>query len=114
MRLGAANALTSLVMALYAFRMDDPAAQALVRLGASFQFMHSMSTFTCATFMNIGAEKARHAPAPFLVGSMLFSGMLYFRAAGVGIGGDLGLDVGGALMAAGWGVLFIAAGEIDR
>jgi hypothetical protein len=57
MRLGAANGLTSLVMALYALQMDDPGAQALVRLGAGFQFMHIMATFACATFMQIGAVR---------------------------------------------------------
>ena len=114
MRLGAANGLTSLVMALYALQMDDPGAQALVRLGAGFQFMHIMATFACATFMQIGAEKARHAPAPFLIGSAVFASTLYFRAAGTWTGGDWALDLGGALMAAGWGVLFVSASEIGR
>jgi uncharacterized membrane protein YgdD (TMEM256/DUF423 family) len=114
MRLGVLNALCSVVIALLAFRLDDAAAASLLRLGAGFQFMHSLSTFTCATFMNIGANEARHAPALFLLGSALFSGSLYARASGVWDGGDLALGIGAALMAGGWGVLFVASDGIDR
>ncbi len=114
MRLGVVNALCSVVVALLTFRLNDEAAVSLLRLGAGFQFMHSMSTFTCATFMNIGAAEARHAPALFLLGSAMFSGSLYARASGVWDGGDLALGIGAALMAGGWGVLFVAGGGIDR
>jgi uncharacterized membrane protein YgdD (TMEM256/DUF423 family) len=114
MRLGAVSALASLVMALMAFKLDDPAAQALVRLGAGFQFAHALATFACAAFMAVGARGARHAAAPFLLGSLVFGGSLYARAAGVWNGGDLALGIGAALMAAGWGVLFVAGWEIDR
>lgn len=114
MRLGVVNALCSVVIGLMAFRLEDPAAANLLRLGAGFQFMHSISTFACATFMNIGAIQARNAPALFLSGSALFSGSLYCRAVGLWAGGDLALGLGAALMAGGWGVLFVAAGGIDR
>ena len=114
MRLGVLNALCSVVMAVMAFSLEDPGAQSLVRVASGFQFMHSMSTFTCATFMNVGAENARYAPAPFLAGSLIFSGSLYARAAGLWNGGDLALGLGAALMAAGWGVLFVSGWSIDQ
>src|SRR5580693_7519838 len=112
MRLGVVNALCSVIVALLAFRLNDDAAVNLLRLGAGFQFMHSLSTFFCATFINIGANEARHAPALFLLGSAIFSGSLYARASGVWNGGDLTLGIGAALMAGGWGVLFVASGGI--
>jgi uncharacterized membrane protein YgdD (TMEM256/DUF423 family) len=112
MRLGTVNALCALVAALVAFRLDEPAAT-MMRLGAGFQFTHAIATFACAAFMNSGAAQARHAPAPFLAGSALFAGALYARALAIWDGGDLPLGLGGALMAAGWGVLFVASGAID-
>ncbi len=114
MRLGVINALCSVIIALLAFRLEDSLAAGLLRLGSGFQFMHSMSTFACATFMNIGATRARHAPALFLTGSAMFSGSLYAQASGLWNGNDLPLGLGAGLMAGGWGVLFVAASDIDR
>jgi uncharacterized membrane protein YgdD (TMEM256/DUF423 family) len=114
MRLGVVNAFCSVVVALLAFRLEDETAVNLLRLGAGFQFMHSLATFVCAIFMNSGATEARHAPALFLLGSATFSGSLYARASGVWNGGDLALGIGAALMAGGWGVLFVASGGVDR
>src|SRR3546814_14654661 len=36
-----------------------------------------MTCFGCATFMNLGARKARFAPGSFLIGSFLLCGSLY-------------------------------------
>src|SRR3546814_360164 len=47
------------------------------RLAAQIQFIHSMTCFGCATFMNLGARKARFAPGSFLIGSFLLCGSLY-------------------------------------
>src|SRR3546814_17205853 len=47
------------------------------RLAAQIQFIHSMTCFGCATFMNLGARKARFAPGSFLTGSFLLCGSLY-------------------------------------
>ena len=113
MRLGVLNALCSVVVGVMAMSTQDPQAQALLRVGSGFQFMHSLATFACATFMTTGADNARFAPAPFLLGSVIFSASLYARAEGVWNGGDLVLGVGVALMAAGWGVLFVAGFGID-
>jgi hypothetical protein len=44
----------------------------------------------------------------------MFSGSLYARAGGVWDGGDIAIGVGAALMAGGWGVLFVASHGIDR
>jgi uncharacterized membrane protein YgdD (TMEM256/DUF423 family) len=113
MTLGVVNVFCSMVAYLAALGLDDGAAS-LVRVGAGFQFMHSMSTFACATFMNIGAEHARLAPAFFLSGSLIFSASMYARAFGLWSGGSAPLILGAGLMAAGWGVLFVAARGIDR
>ena len=37
--------------------------------GGCERALHGMATFACATFMNVGARGARHAPALFLSGS---------------------------------------------
>jgi len=34
---------------------------AQLRQAAQIQFMHAMSTFACATFMNVGGRSAKHA-----------------------------------------------------
>lgn len=112
MRLGVVNALCSLAAGLVAMRVD-PSVATLLRLGAQFQFMHSLAIFACAAFMMIGASAARHAPVLFLAGSVMFSGTLYARAATLAVGGDITLAVGAALMAAGWGVLLVSSATID-
>jgi len=109
MRLGAVSALASVVMALMAFKLDDPAAQALVRLGAGFQFAHALATFACAAFMAVGARGARHAAAPFLLGSLVFGGSLYALAfSGVKVLGAI-TPIGGVLMLAGWAAVIWGA-----
>lgn len=114
MRLAALSGLTALVMLMMAFRLDDPAAQGLIRLGAFLQILHALAVIACPVFMAVGGRAARFAPAPFLLGSAMFSGALYARAVSVWDGGDLALGLGAALMAAGWGVLAVAAGGVDR
>src|SRR3546814_17110012 len=47
------------------------------RLAAQIQFIHSMTCFGCATFMNLGARTARFAPGSFLIGAFLLCGSLY-------------------------------------
>jgi len=113
MRLGVVSALCAVISSLLAFRLQDAGAQSMIRLGSGFQFMHAMATIACATFIQVGARNARHAPAFFLVGSAIFSGSLYARAAGVWDGGDLALALGAALAAGGWGALLIAGADID-
>src|SRR6185295_2281075 len=83
MRLAALGGLVAVgVGAFAAHGVADPRAEALLRTGATYGFMHTMATFACATFMQIGAKRARFAPAFFLSGVVLFSGSLYAMALG--------------------------------
>lgn len=101
------------VGAFAAHGATDPRAQELLRTGSAYGFMHTMATFASATFMNIGAHRARHAPAFFLGGVLLFSGSLYDLA----FGGPTWLGaiapVGGTLFLIGWVVLAWAARAVD-
>lgn len=102
------------VGAFAAHGVSDPAAKELLKTGASYGFMHSVATFACATFMQIGARRARFAPACFLPGVVLFSGSLYALAAGAPRWVGAITPIGGLLFLAGWMILAWSAGEIDR
>ena len=112
MRLASLTGLTAVLIWTYAFvAVLDPALAANLRLGATVQFMHSMATFSCATFMNIGARDARHAPAAFLPGILLFSGACY--VAGKAAPSVMLSGAGMALLAIGWLILAWSARTID-
>ena len=101
------------VGAFAAHGVSDPAAKELLKTGASYGFMHCMATFACATFMQIGAKRARFAPAFFLPGVVLFSGSLYALAFGAPrIVGAI-TPFGGLAFLAGWATLVWAARGID-
>jgi uncharacterized membrane protein YgdD (TMEM256/DUF423 family) len=101
------------VGAFAAHGVQDPAARELLRTGATYGFMHTMATFACATFMQVGARRARFAPALFLSGVVLFSGSLYALA--LGAPGWVGAitPFGGLLFLAGWLTLAWAARGVD-
>ena len=84
-----------------------------MRTGATYGFMHAVATLACATFMQVGARRARFAPAFFLSGTVLFSGSLYAMA----LGGPRLLGavtpIGGLLFLTGWSVLAWAARGVD-
>lgn len=114
MRLAALSVGLSIAIWLYAnFRARDGLAESL-RLGAQIEFMHGMATFACATFMNIGAHRARLAPAFFLAGALLFCGSVYAVALGAPAGLALIEPLGIAALLAGWLILAWSAGTIDR
>ena len=115
MGLAALSGLLSVAIGAFATHgVHDPRAVDLLKTGASYQFMHSMATFACATFMNIGGRRARFAPAFFLSGIALFSGSLYALAAGAPrILGAI-TPLGGVSFLVGWGVLAWASREIDQ
>jgi uncharacterized membrane protein YgdD (TMEM256/DUF423 family) len=91
----------------------DPHAAELFKAGATFQFMHAMSTLACATVMQIGGKGARHAPGPFLGGAVLFSGTLYALALGAPIALWPLLVIGALAFVIGWIVLAVAAFSVD-
>lgn len=101
------------VGAFAAHGVQDPKAAEWLRTGATYGFMHTMATFACATFMNIGARRARLAPAFFLSGVVLFSGSLYAMAAGAPRWLGMVTPLGGLLFLIGWGVLAWAARGVD-
>lgn len=100
--------------AFAAHGITEPKAQAWLRTGALYGFMHSLATFACAACMQMGARRARFAPAFFLSGVLLFSGSLYAMALGAPRWLGMVTPVGGLLFMIGWAVLAWAAREIDR
>ena len=102
------------VGAFAAHGVSDPRASELLKTGASYNFMHCMATLACATFMQVGASRARYAPAFFLSGVVLFSGSLYALAFGAPRWLGLVTPVGGLLFLVGWSVLAWAARDVDR
>lgn len=102
------------VGAFAAHGVSDPVAREWLKTGASYQFMHAMTTFACATFMNIGGLRARFAPAFFLGGSLLFSGSLYAMAAGAPRWLGAVTPLGGLCFLTGWAVLAWAARTVDQ
>jgi len=100
--------------AFAAHGVADPKAQEWLRTGATYGFMHTMATFACATFMNIGGRRARYAPAFFLAGVLLFSGSLYAMALGAPRWLGMITPIGGLMFLTGWAILAWAASGIDR
>lgn len=115
MRLAALSGCASVLIWLYAnMAVRDSGVELALKLGAQMQFMHGMATFACATFMNIGARRARFAPALFLGGVLLFCGPVY----AVALGADEALrwiEVPGLIaLVTGWLILAWSAADIDR
>jgi len=102
------------VGAFAAHGVQDVQAREWLKTGAQYGFMHTMATFACATFMNIGAHRARLAPAFFLSGVVFFSGSLYAMAFGAPRWLGAVTPVGGVLFLVGWAVLAWSARDVDR
>jgi uncharacterized membrane protein YgdD (TMEM256/DUF423 family) len=101
------------VGAFAAHGVQDPKAQEWLRTGSMYGFMHTMATLACATFMNVGARRARLAPAFFLLGVLLFSGSLYAMAMGAPRWLGMVTPIGGLCFLVGWGILIVAARGVD-
>lgn len=101
------------VGAFAAHGVSDPKAQEWLRTGATYGFMHAMATFACAILMQLGARRARFAPAFFLSGVAVFSGSLYAMALGAPRWLGAVTPIGGLLFLIGWGLLAWAAREVD-
>ena len=114
MTLAAASGFVSVAAGAFAAHgLTDPGARELMRTGSTYEFMHAMATLACATFMQVGAQRARFAPAPFLTGSVLFSGSLYALALGAPRVVGIVTPFGGLLFLAGWATLAWAARGVD-
>ena len=114
MTLAALGGFVSVAVGAFAAHgVKDPRAAELLKTGAQYGFMHTMATFACATFMQVGARRARFAPAFFLSGVALFSGSLYALALGADRWVGLITPFGGVLFLIGWGVLACSASGVD-
>jgi len=102
------------VGAFAAHGIADPQAKEWLKTGATYQFMHTMATAACATFMNIGARGAKNAPPFFLGGIVLFSGSLYAMALGAPRWLGMITPLGGLLFLAGWAILAWSERRVDQ
>lgn len=115
MRLGAINGLFALSLLLLSDQpVFLPGHAAFVRMAAQVQFMHGMATLACATFMNVGATRARLAPAFFLAGVVLYCLPIYGEA--IGLFGRTGTikPLGLGAFGIGWLIMAWSARDIDR
>jgi uncharacterized membrane protein YgdD (TMEM256/DUF423 family) len=99
--------------AFAAHGVTDPRAQELLRTGALYGFMHSIATVACVPVMQLGARRARFAPAFFLAGVLLFSGSLYALALSAPRWVGIVTPLGGLCFLAGWAVLAWAVRGVD-
>jgi uncharacterized membrane protein YgdD (TMEM256/DUF423 family) len=114
MTLAAAGGFVAVAAGAFAAHgVHDPKAQEWLRTGAMYGFMHTFATLACASFMQLGAPRARFAPAFFLSGVALFSGSLYAMAAGAPRWLGAVTPIGGVLFLIGWAVLAWAARDLD-
>ena len=114
MTLGALGGFLAVAIgALAAHGVTDPKAVEWLKTGSMYGFMHTMATFACATFMQIGARRARFAPAFFLSGVLLFSGSLYAMALGAPRWLGAVTPLGGLCFLTGWAILAWAARGVD-
>ena len=114
MMLAAISGFVSVAAGAFAAHGLTDRASEVMRTGATYEFMHAMATFACATFMQIGAQRARFAPAFFLTGTVLFSGSLYALALGAPRWTGIITPFGGLLFLIGWAVLAWAARGVDQ
>ena len=114
MTLGALGGFLAVAIGAFAAHgVTDPKAVEWLKTGSMYGFMHTIATFACATFMQIGARRARFAPAFFLSGVLLFSGSLYAMALGAPHWLGAVTPLGGLCFLAGWAILAWAAREVD-
>jgi uncharacterized membrane protein YgdD (TMEM256/DUF423 family) len=114
MMLAAISGFVSVAAGAFAAHGLTDRASEVMRTGATYEFMHALATLACATFMQVGAQRARIAPAFFLGGTVLFSGSLYALALGAPRWTGFITPAGGLLFLAGWAVLAWAAKDVDK
>jgi uncharacterized membrane protein YgdD (TMEM256/DUF423 family) len=114
MTLAALSAMAAAGVATAATVLLAPGRAAdLLKAGAAIQFMHSMATLACATVVQIGGTRARHAPAFFLAGIVLLPGSLYALASGASWPVWPGAAAGALASAVGWIILVAGTLGVD-
>ncbi len=113
MTLAALMGLGSVAIGAFAAHGAEPRAAELLKTGAHYEFMHAMASLACATFMQVGARRARFAPAWFMGGIVLFSGSLYALALGAPHWVGLITPFGGLSFLIGWAIVIWAARGVD-
>lgn len=115
MTLAAAGGFIAVAVGAFAAHgVSDPKAKEWLHTGSLYGFLHTFAVFACAVFMEVGAKKARFAPALFLSGMLIFSGSLYAMAFGAPRWFGAITPIGGLLFLAGWATLVWAARDVDR
>ena len=114
MMLAAISGFVSVAAGAFAAHGLTDRASEVMRTGATYEFMHAMACFACAVFMQVGARRARFAPAFFLGGTVLFSGSLYALALGAPRWTGIITPFGGVAFLIGWAVLAWAARGVDQ
>jgi uncharacterized membrane protein YgdD (TMEM256/DUF423 family) len=100
--------LSVAIGAFAAHGISDPRAHELIDTGARYQLVHALAALVALTLWRSTA-RARHAPALFLAGSVLFSGSLYALAFDAPRWVGPITPLGGLLFLGGWAVLAWAA-----
>jgi uncharacterized membrane protein YgdD (TMEM256/DUF423 family) len=95
--------------AFAAHGVADPRAQELLRTGSLYGFIHCLAAFAALAVQQMGARRARFAPAFFLAGVVLFCGSLFAMALGAPRWLGAVTPIGGLCFLAGWAVLGWAA-----
>jgi uncharacterized membrane protein YgdD (TMEM256/DUF423 family) len=114
MTLAAAGGFVAVAVGAFAAHgVTDPRAQAKVAMVCMKPYMAPVRSSSCATFMQVGARRARFAPAFFLSGVLLFSGSLYAMAFGAPRWIGVVTPIGGLCFLIGWAVLVWAARGVD-
>jgi uncharacterized membrane protein YgdD (TMEM256/DUF423 family) len=114
MTLAAISGFVSVAAGAFAAHGLTDRASEVMRTGATYEFMHAMACFACAILMQLGARRARFAPAFFLGGTLLFSGSLYALALGAPRWTGIITPFGGLAFLIGWAVLAWAARGVDQ
>lgn len=110
-----AAALGFLCVALGAFAahgLSAPRAQAWMRTGAEYGFVHVLASLACLPLMQAGARRAGLAPPFFLAGVVIFTGTLAAMALGAPLWLGAITPLGGVLFLIGWGVVAWAARDV--
>ena len=114
MTLAALSAMcAAAIVAAAALLMPAGRTADLLKAGASLQFMHSMATLACATVVQIGGARARHAPGFFLAAIVLLSGSIYAMAFGAPPAVWATVVAGMLSAATGWVILASGTAGVD-